>query len=331
MSLRINNKPVGPISYGMMGLTRGSIPSDEAVKCMKTALDKGANFWNGGEFYGPPDANSLQLLNYYFTKYPSDKDKVVICMKGAFTLMPTMKADNSPENIRKSIDNCLKILDDKVFIDIWEPARTDPTVDIEETIAAIAEYVKAGKIGGIGLSECNANTLRRAHAVHPISTVEVELSLFTTDPLTNGLASTCAELGVTILAYAPLSHGFLTGKLKRFEDLEETDLRRTIPRFQPDVFDENLKLVDEVKTIAAKKGCTVAQVAIGWVDALNRKPGMPRIIPLPGASSVERVEENLTEVSLSDAEVAFLDEALARVPVQGHRWPEFLQKFTDRS
>lgn len=148
---------------------------------MKAALKNGANFWNGGEFYGPPNANSLQLLHHYFTTYPEDREKVAICMKGAFSFQP-LGPDNSPENIQRCIDNCLKVLEGKAFIDIWEPARSDPKVEIETTIEAITEYVKAGKIAGIGLSECNANTIRRAHAVHPISTVEVELSLFSTDP-----------------------------------------------------------------------------------------------------------------------------------------------------
>jgi pyridoxine 4-dehydrogenase len=148
---------------------------------MKAALDNGSNLWNGGDFYGPPNANSLQLLNHYFTKYPGDKERVYLSMKGAFSFHP-LGPDNSPEGVRKSIDTCLNVLEDKVFIDNWEPARTDPKVPIETTIEAVAEYVKAGKIGGIGLSECSANTIRRAHAVHPISTVEVELSIFTTDP-----------------------------------------------------------------------------------------------------------------------------------------------------
>lgn len=159
-------------------------PHEEAARTMTAALNNGANFWNGGEFYGPPNANSLQLLNYYFTKHPEDKDKVSLSIKGAFSFHP-LGPDNSPNNIQKSIDTCLKVLEDKVFIDIWEPARADPKVDIETTIETIAEYVKAGKIGGIGLSECSASTIRRAHVVHPISVVEVELSLFTTDPSVN--------------------------------------------------------------------------------------------------------------------------------------------------
>ncbi len=251
--------------------------ASELLETLKAALNNGSNFWNGADFYGPPNSNSLQLLHHYFTKYPEDKEKVALCMKGAFTFDP-LGPDNSPASIRKSIDTCLHVLDDKVFIDVWEPARADPKVPIETTIETIAEYVKAGKIGGIGLSECNANTIRRAHAVHPISVVEVEMSLFTTDAyvqsqrsccmdqgtdfghqrLTNDVALTCAELGITLLAYAPLSHGFLTGQIKKFEDFPENDMRRAIPRFQPDVFYQNMKLVDEVRKVAERKGCTVS-------------------------------------------------------------------------
>ncbi|KAL3422239.1 pyridoxal reductase [Phlyctema vagabunda] len=331
MSFKIGNKPIGPISFGLMGFTAREVPTpyDEAADVLKVALDNGANLWNGGEFYGPPNANSLHLLNHYFTKYPEDKDKVSLCIKGAFSFNP-IGPDNSPEGIRKSIDNCLEVLDGKAFIDIWEPARADPKVEIEETIEAIAAYVKAGKIGGIGLSECSASTIRRAHAVHPITSVEVELSIFTTDPLENGIVSTCAELGIALFAYAPLSHGFLTGQIKSFEDIPENDWRKGTPRFQPDVFEENMKLVDEVKKIAERKGCTMAQVAIGWVNALNQRPGMPRIIPLPGASTVARAEENLTQIVLDAREMAAVDEIMARIPVQGHRWPAFLQQFADK-
>lgn len=155
-------------------------PYDEAAKVMKAALKNGSNLWNGGDFYGPPNANSLQLLNHYFNEYPEDKEKVYLSMKGAFSFHP-LGPDNSPEGIRKSIDTCLAILDNKVFIDTWEPSRADPKIPIETTIETIAEYVKAGKIGSISLSECSASTIRRAHAVHPISFAEVEFSMFTTD------------------------------------------------------------------------------------------------------------------------------------------------------
>ncbi|RDW71666.1 putative aldo-keto reductase-2 [Coleophoma crateriformis] len=330
MTFKINNKVVGPVAFGLMGFTirPQQTPYSQALKTMKAALDNGANFWNGGDFYGPPNANSLQLLNHYFTQYPEDKERVVLSIKGAFSFHP-IGPDNSPENIRKGIDTCLEVLNGKVFVDIWQPSRADPKVEIETTIRAISEYVKAGKIGGIGLSEVNASNIRRAHAVHPITAVEVELSLFTTDALTNGVASTCAELGITLLGYAPLSTGFLTGEFKKFEDIPENDLRRTLPRFQPDLFHENLRIVEEVKKIAERKNCTMAQIAIAWVKSLNSKPGMPRIIPLPGTTSVARVEENTKEVLLDAEEVAQIDEILARFPVQGHRWPAFLQPFED--
>jgi pyridoxine 4-dehydrogenase len=175
---------------------------------MKTALSLGANFWNGGELYGTPERNSLHLLNEYFTKYPEDADKVVLSIKGA-TIPGKGFPDGSKTNVQRSLDECLKVLDGKKFLDLFEPARVDPNVPIEETIGYIAEYVKAGKLGGICLSEVNANTIRRAVKVHPIAAVEVELSLWSTNILENGVAQTCAELGIPIVAYSPLGRGFL--------------------------------------------------------------------------------------------------------------------------
>lgn len=175
---------------------------------MRTALLHGANFFNGGELYGPPERNSLQLLNEYFTKYPEDADRVVLSIKGGMVpgaLIP----DSSKANVSRSIEESLKVLDGKKFLDVFEVARFDGKTPLAETIGTIAEYVKAGKVGGIGLSEVNAKTIRAAHAIHPIAVVEVELSLFSTDILTNGVAATCAELGIPIAAYSPLGRGFL--------------------------------------------------------------------------------------------------------------------------
>jgi pyridoxine 4-dehydrogenase len=179
---------------------------------MKTALDHGANFWNGVSLlsalpiresvvliftsqslhYGPSHANSLQLLKYYFDNHPEDADKVVLSIKGAYDAK-THTPNCSPEGIRASVGEALRVLDGVKKIDIFECARVDPKVPIETSVRAMAELVKEGKIGGIGLSEVSANTIRRAHAVHPIAAVEIELSLFTTDPLTNGVADTCRE------------------------------------------------------------------------------------------------------------------------------------------
>lgn len=175
---------------------------------MKRALASGSNCWNGGEIYGPPDANSLQLLNAYFTENPDDADKVVLSIKGGFD-MAKHAPDGSAEGIKKSVDNCLRILDGKKFLDLFECARVDPNVPIEETIRALADYVKAGKIGGISLSEVGPKTIRRAAAAHKIEAVEVEFSMFSPDILTNGVGKACAELGIPIIGYSPLSRGFL--------------------------------------------------------------------------------------------------------------------------
>lgn len=179
---------------------------------MRTALSLGANAWNGGEIYGSPERNSLHLLNEYFTKYPEDAEKVVLSIKGG-CVPGKLELDGSKEGIKRTIEECLKVLDGKKFLDLFECARVDPKVPIEETIGYIAEYVKAGKVGGISLSEVSANTIRRAHKIHPIAAVEIELSLWATGPLENGIAKTCAELDIPIIAYSPLGRGFLVSNV----------------------------------------------------------------------------------------------------------------------
>lgn len=176
-------------------------PTADAIKVMKTAVTRGANFWNGGTFYGPPTYNSLQLLNSYFTEYPEDADKVVISIKGP------VKGDAA--SVRRSVDDCLSVLDGKKHLDIYECARVDPKTPIEETITALAQYVKEGKLGGICMDGTNAEPIRRAAAVHKIACVELEFSLFAREMMSNGVAKTCEELGIPIVAYSPLGRGFL--------------------------------------------------------------------------------------------------------------------------
>lgn len=175
---------------------------------MKTALRLGANNWNGGEFYGTKERNSLHLLNEYFTKYPEDADKVVLSIKGG--MAPNeFRIEGTKKNVQRSIDESLRLLDGKKALDLFEVARVDPDVPIEDTVSYIAEYVKAGKLGGISLSEVSAQSIRKAHGVHPISAVEIEFSMYATEILENDVASTCAELGIPIIAYSPLGRGFL--------------------------------------------------------------------------------------------------------------------------
>jgi pyridoxine 4-dehydrogenase len=288
---------------------------------MKAALESGANFWNGGEIYGPPNANSLHLLHDYFVKYPEDADKVVLSIKGGATpgkLLPT----GDKAGVTRSVEECLRVLDGTKKIDIFECTRVDPNVPIEETVSYLAEFVKAGKIGGIGLSETRAATIRRAASVHPIVAVEVEFSLFCTEIQTNDVASTCAELDIPIVAYSPLGRGFLTGQIKSYDDLSE--LQKMGPPFYKENFHKNLELVETIKQVASKKGCTTAQLAIGWVRAHSGTKGHPTIIPIPGATTVSRVEENMKDVRLTAEELKELDEILAKMPVEGPRVPEFI-------
>lgn len=175
---------------------------------MRESLKQGSNFWNAGELYGTPDRNSLHLLREYFDKYPEDSQKVFLSIKGGFK-PGTMEMDGSQENVKRSIEECLSVLDGRKFIDLFECARVDPNVPIEQTIGCIAEYVKAGKIGAIGLSEASASNIRKAAKVHPIAVVEVEVSLWSTHIFDSGVAETCADLGIPIIAYSPLGQGFL--------------------------------------------------------------------------------------------------------------------------
>ncbi|KAK5167943.1 uncharacterized protein LTR77_006510 [Saxophila tyrrhenica] len=324
-TIKLAGEKVHSTGFGLMGLTwRASPPSQEqSFSAMKAALDNGANFWNGGELYGSPERNSLHLLNEYFTKYPADADKVVISIKGG--LEPGGMAPNgSAENTRRSIEECLKVLDGKKKLDLWESARVDPNTPIEITMREAEKFVKSGKLGGISLSECSANTIRRAARVTKIEAVEVEFSLWSTDILDNGVVKACADLDIPIVAYSPLGRGFLTGQIKKIDDMPEGDMRRHMPRFQPGNFEKNLKLVEELEKIAEKKGCKPGQVGTSWVKAQSKKPGMPTFIPIPGATTAERVQENMVDVDLSENDMKEIDSLLASVAVTGDRYPEAL-------
>jgi len=316
-------KEVGQVGYGLMGLTwRANPPSQaQSFEAMRAALSHGANAWNGGELYGSPERNSLHLLNEYFTQYPEDAEKVVLSIKGGIIPGQTIP-DSSDKNIKRSIDECLRVLDGKKSLDLFEVARLDGKTDIEDVVKSIGEYVKAGKLGGISLSEVNATTIRRAAKVHKISAVEVEFSLWATEMLENGVAQACKEYDIPIIAYSPLGRGFLTGQIKSHDDLPKDSPLRYFPRFQPDVFDENLVLVREVESIAKEKGATPAQIAISWILAKSGQDGCPVIIPIPGATTEERINENMNPLSLSKEDVAAIDDVLKRFTAKGNRYPD---------
>ncbi|KAF5641009.1 putative pyridoxine 4-dehydrogenase [Fusarium sp. NRRL 25303] len=324
---QILGKQVGLIGFGLMGLTARPLPDDDAFAAIRTALDSGCNWLNGGEFYGPPDANSLALMRRYLEKYPEDADRIVLTIKGG--LGPNYVPLGTKENIRRSIDDCLETLGPVGRIASFEIGRKDPNVDYEEdTLAAISEYVKGGKIDGISCSELNANTLRSAAEKFKITALEIELSLFTTDPLTNGLLEVCGELDIPVLAYSPLGRGFLGGQIKSVEDLPENDMRAKIhPRWQGDNFRKNVQLVDDIEALAKKKGCTVSQIAINWLLSLSRRPGMPTIVPIPGSTKPDRIRENATIIDLTEEDLRDIDRLLASFTPAGDRYPPQHMKY----
>ncbi|CAF1227730.1 unnamed protein product [Didymodactylos carnosus] len=341
---------VGKIGFGLMGMTWRAVqtPDEQAFAAMKTALETGCTFWDSGEFYGTPEPTlNLDLLKRYFDKYPQDAPKIFLSVKGGMNLQ-TFSPDGSEEGVRKNVENILQHLGPTKKLDLFQCGRVDQKTPIETTIKALAQLVKEGKISHIGLSECSAETIRRAYAVHPITAVEIEYSLWSTEAETNGVLETCKELGISVIAYSPLGRGFLTGELKKVrtfsssaedsayitktflssqpEDLPENDLRRRFDRFQPENWGNNIQLVDQLSAFAKKRGCTPAQLALAWVLAQG-----DNIIPIPGATSKERVAENAkaNEIQLSKEELAGIRDILNKVEVKGGRYNKQLDaKFT---
>ncbi|KAK9772685.1 putative NADP-dependent oxidoreductase domain-containing protein [Seiridium cardinale] len=315
-------KPDMPTGFGLMGMTwrPTSTPDEQAFAAMKAAIAKGATLWSSSEFYGMPEpTEGLGLLRRYFEAYPEDASKVTLFVKGCSDLT-TLYPKNSRAGVRESIENTIKVLGNTKKIDIFGPARGDPSVPLEETIGTLKELVSEGLIGGIGLSEVGSKTIEKANSIFPLSLVEVEFSLWSTDILTNGVAETTKKLGIPIAAYAPLGRGFLTGQLKSAEDIPEGDIRRYFDRFQPENFSKNLELLSQVKSVASSKGVTPAQLALAWVRVHSKSDKAGVIIPIPGATAAPRVEENTTAVSLTKEEKANLDEILSSFTVQGGRY-----------
>lgn len=321
----INGQEVGPIGYGLMGLTWRANPCSEeqAFAAIKAALDNGCNFFNGGEFYGPPEYNSLVLLERYFKKYPEDAEKVVLSVKGAAGPHGSQPNGTAAE-INRSISEVIRQLNGRKKLDIFECARRDQNVSMEETFGAMQKFIDEGKLGGISLSEVRHETLLDAVKITKVVAVEIELSLFATEPLSNGIAATCAKHNIPIVAYSPLGRGLLTGEIKSPEDIPKDDMRRHMPRFQPGNFEHNITLVHQVNEMARKKGCTPGQFALGWVRTLSKRPGMPTIIPIPGATTAERVNENSKLVDLTDEEMGVIDGILEKMEVKGARYPDFV-------
>ncbi|KAH8648434.1 NADP-dependent oxidoreductase domain-containing protein [Xylariales sp. PMI_506] len=324
----IAGKQVGAIGFGLMGLTTRDppVPKEQAIQALRAAVESGCTFWNAAEHYGTPSWNTQTLMAAYFDRYPEDADKVVISVKGGFDFH-RMTPDASPASLKRSIETILMDLGGKKkTIDVFECARVDPTTPLEETLRFLdEEYVQKGVIGGIALSEVGEVTLRKAAAITRIVGVEVELSLWSTHVLENGVAAACGELGIPLISYSPLGQGMLTGQVKTLDDIPATDHRRMYPRFQPEAFDVNIQLAREIHRLAAEKGCAPGQLALAWVRSIAGRPGMPStVIPIPGATSEARVRENARsgEIELTPEELVAINSVLAKFPVVGRRYPE---------
>ncbi|MGE5477853.1 MAG: aldo/keto reductase [Bacteroidales bacterium] len=308
---------VSALGLGCMGMSEFYGPTDEAqsLATLERAFELGVTHYDTADMYG--SGHNERLLARFLA---GKRDRVVIATKFGIVREPGQYArsiDTSPAYVRKACEASLQRLGIDT-IDLYYAHRRNPEIPIEETVGAMAELVKEGKVRALGLSEVSAATLRRAHAVHPIAAVQSEYSLWTRDPEAEILPA-CRELGVSFVAYSPLGRGMLTGAITKADDLAANDFRRMNPRFQGANLDANLHLVDKVRELAAAKGCTAGQVALAWLLAQGGD-----ILPIPGTKRIKYLEDNVgaASIRLAADELARLDAALPPGAAVGQRYPE---------
>jgi len=300
-----------------MGMTWAYGPTDEAecLRVLRRYIELGGNFFDTAEVYGPH--TNEELLGRFLREVP--RESIVVATKFGFKFVNgerTNDVNSSPENVRRACDGSLRRLGID-HIDLYYQHRVDPNVPIEDTVGALKELVAAGKIRAIGLSEAHPETIRRAAKVYPIAALQSEYSLWTRDVETNGVLATCRELGVGFVPYSPLGRGFLTGAIQKASDLDPSDWRLSNPRFAEAVFENNLKLAEAVKALAAKKNCTPAQFALAWVLAQGND-----MMPIPGTKRLKYLEDNMgaLAVELTAEDLKETDASLGQIKVAGERY-----------
>lgn len=320
---------VSAIGLGCMGMSHayGGQDEQEAIRTLHRAVELGVNFFDTAEVYGP--FRNEELVGKGLKPF---RDKVVIATKFGFKIDANASdsramsgLDSRPEHVREVAEASLKRLGIDV-IDLLYQHRVDPDVPIEDTVGAMAELVKEGKVRALGLSEAGAEVIRRAHAVHPITALQSEYSLWTRDP-EGEILDTCRELNIGFVPFSPLGRGFLTGKVQKPEDFGADDFRRTLPRFSAENMAANASLVKLLEDMAAEKGVTAAQLALAWV--LHQGDF---IVPIPGARKIPHLEQNVaaTEITLSTDELKTLGDMLAPEKFSGARYGQRAAAWTNR-
>src|ERR1035438_4425068 len=323
-----SNLEVSALGLGCMGMTFSYAPFPEkkdSIALLRAAVERGVTFFDTAEVYGP--FNNEELLGEALEPF---RGQVTIANKFGFDINPdgsrgARPTNSLPEHIKQAVEGSLKRLKTDV-IDLYYQHRVDPDVPIEDVAGAVKELIAAGKVKHFGMSEAGAKTIRRAHAVQPVTALQSEYSLWFREH-EKEIIPTIEELGIGLVAYSPLGKGFLTGKIDETTTLDSTDFRSTLPRFTPEARKANQALVDLIGAIAERKKATPAQIALAWVLAQK-----PWIVPIPGTTKLHRLDENIgaLAVELTPDDLREIDTAAAKITVQGDRYPEKLMKMVGR-